>query len=130
MHTQRTTHLLRRVIGLAAVPALVLTAAACGDDDEGSAGSFCEQAEALENRMDEIEDPTTEEFSAALDEIRKLDPPAEIRDDWNTMISALDGFEDIDFENPSPEDLAAFDAEGMQEASDNVDRYMDEECGL
>ena len=132
MPITRSPHVLRRVLGLTAVPALLLTAAACGDDDDSAGGSFCDQARSVEERFDEIQDPTTEEFGAALDAIRDMDPPAEIADDWNTMVSALDVFNDIDLENPDPNALAEFEAEAaeMEAASERVSTYMQEECGF
>jgi hypothetical protein len=131
MYTTRSTPLLRRMVGLAAVPALLLTVAACGDDDDSAGGgSFCDQARALEDRFQDIDDPTSDEFSSALDAIGDMDPPAEIADDWDTMVGALDSLRDIDLENPDPDALAEFDSESMQEASDRVDTYMEEECGI
>ena len=121
--------LARRIVGLAAVPALLLAFAACSDDDSAG-GDFCDQARSLDSAFDDIDDPSSAEFSEALDQIRSMDPPAEIADDWNEMVSALDGFEDIDLENPDPDALAELDTEGMQEATDNVDTYMSEECGI
>jgi len=128
MHTSRPT-LARRVLGLAAVPALMVGFAACGDDDSAG-GGFCDQAESLNETFDEIDDPTSEQFGDALDRIRAMDPPEEIADDWNQLVTALDGLEDIDLENPDPDALAALDTEEMQQASDRVDEYMSEECGI
>ena len=93
-------------------------------------GDFCDQADSLNDTFDSIDDPTSDQFSEALDRIRSMDPPAEIADDWEQLVSALDGLEDIDLENPDPEALAGFDTEAMQEASDRVDAYMSEECGI
>jgi hypothetical protein len=116
---------------MAAVPALLLGFAACGDDDDSAGGGgFCDQADSLNQTFDEVDDPTSAEFSEALDRIRAMDPPAEIADDWDQLVSALDAFEDIDLENPDPEALAAFDSEEMQQASDRIDEYMSEECGI
>jgi hypothetical protein len=130
MNPSRPT-LARRVVGLAAVPALLVGLAACGDDDDDSAGgSFCDQAESLNETFDSIDDPTSDQFSEALDRIRSMDPPEEIADDWNQLVTALDGLEDIDLENPDPEALADFDTDAMQEASDRVDEYMADECGI
>jgi hypothetical protein len=133
MLTTRSPHLLRRLAGLLAVPALLLTAAACGDDDDSAGGgSFCDQARSLEAQFEDIDDPTSEEFSAALDAIRDMDPPAEIAEDWETMVSALDVFNDIDIENPDPSVLEEFEAEAanMEAASERVGTYMEEECGF
>jgi hypothetical protein len=132
MTTSRPT-LARRVLGVAAVPALLVGLAACGDDDDDSAsggGDFCDQAESLNETFEQIDDPTSEQFSEALDRIRSMDPPEAIADDWNRLVEALEGFEDIDLENPDPEALATFDSEEIQAAGERVDEYMAEECGI
>ena len=131
MTTSRPT-LALRVLGVAAVPALLVGLAACGDDDDSASdgGDFCDQAESLNETFEQIDDPTSEQFTEALDRIRSMDPPEAIADDWNRLVDALEGFEDIDLENPDPEALAAFDNEEIQAAGDRVDEYMAEECGL
>jgi hypothetical protein len=133
MTTSRPT-LARRVIGLAAVPALLVGLAACGDDDDdtasgGGGGDFCDQTDALNETMEGIDEPTSEQFGEALDRLRSIDPPEAIADDWNQVIGALDGIEDIDLENPDPEALAALENEDLQAASDRIDEYMAAECG-
>ncbi len=134
MHTTRSTHLLRRMVGLAAVPALLLTAAACGDDDDSAGGGggdgaeFCEQARTLDERFADVSDPTGDEFGAAIQAFTELDPPAAIAEDWETMVASLQAFEDIDFSDPEALDESNFaDAEA---ASDRVTTYMEEECGI
>jgi hypothetical protein len=136
MTTSRPT-LARRTLGLAVVPALLVALAACGDDDDsdgasggGASGDFCDQAESLNETFDEVEDPTSEQFADALDRIRSMDPPEEIADDWNQLVSALEGIEDIDLENPDPEALAALETEEVEAAGDRVDEYLSEECGI
>jgi hypothetical protein len=131
MTTSRPT-LARRVVGLAAVPALLVGLAACGDDDDSASGGgdFCDQAESLNESFEQVDDTTNEQFAEALDRIRSMDPPEAIADDWNRLVEGLEGLEDIDPENPDPEALAAFDSEEMQAAGDRVDEYMSEECGI
>jgi hypothetical protein len=117
---------LRRVAGLATAPALLLALAACGDDDgggSGASGDFCEEAEALDQRFDDSE--AGEDFQEVVDELQRLDPPAEIEDDWDELLSA---FENFDPEDPSS--LENVDTERIDEASQNIDEYMQEECGI
>jgi hypothetical protein len=130
MHTTRSTYLLRRMVGLAAVPALLLTAAACGDDDDSAGGgaSFCDAANDMNDRFDTIDDPTSDEFGEALDAIRSLDPPAEIAEDWETMVGAFENLSDVDLEDP--EALANLDIGELEAASERVSTYMEEECGI
>jgi hypothetical protein len=118
---------LRRVAGLATAPALLLALAACGDDDDGGSGAsgdFCEEAEALDQRFDDAE-AGEEEIQEFVDELQRLDPPAEIEEDWNELVSA---FENFDPEDPSS--LENVDTERIDEASQNIDEYMQEECGI
>jgi hypothetical protein len=118
---------LRRVAGLAAAPALLLALAACGDDNDaasGSGGDFCEQAEALDQRFDDSEAGEAD-IQDVVDELRRLDPPAAIEDDWNELLTA---FENFDPEDPSS--LDDIDTERVDEASQNIDEYMKEECGI
>jgi hypothetical protein len=138
MTTSRPT-LARRALGLVAVPALLVGLAACGDDDDSggdsasgdsASGDFCDQAESLNESFEQIDDPTSEQFADALDRIRSMDPPEEIADDWNQLVSALEGIEDIDLENPDPEALAALETEEMEAAGERVDEYLSEECGI
>jgi hypothetical protein len=129
MTTSRPT-LARRVLGLVAVPALLVGLAACGDDDDSAGSDFCDQTDALNETMEGIDEPTSEQFGEALDRLRSIDPPEAIADDWNQVIQALEGIEDIDLENPDPEALAALENENVQAASDRVDEYMAEECGI
>ena len=118
----------RRTLGLATIPALLLGLAACGDDDEDSAsGDFCEQAEAREETMDSISEPTNEQRDDAMEAFRAMDPPAEIEDEWTTVMSALDAFT---ADNPDPAAMAELMTDEMQAAGDRVDEYLTEECGL
>jgi hypothetical protein len=125
MHTTRSTYLLRRLVGLAAVPTLLLTAAACGDDDDsaGSSGSFCEKAKQLDEQFADSESSDSTDMNAALAAFSELDPPAEIADEWAMMLGTIEGGEAFD---PTDADaMAEFEA-----ASEKVNTYMEEECGI
>src|SRR5690606_22612812 len=111
MPITRSTRLLRRTVALAFAPALVLTAAACGDDGGGSSEAFCDGANALNERFGTIEDP--EAFGEALEASRQLDPPDEIADDWNAWLEAFGRIEDVDPDDP--EALAALDFSDVEE---------------
>lgn len=135
MHTTRSTHLLRRMVGFAAVPVLLVTATACGGDDDDSAdggggdsSSFCDDVRALEDEFGDANDSDAETFDAAMQAFSQLDPPAELAEDWELMMSSLDLMSDIDIENPESIDQDAMAEAG--EAADRVNTYMEEECGV
>jgi hypothetical protein len=127
MQTIRSTHLPRRVVGLAAVSALILTAAACGGDDDNAAGdgsnSFCEDAKALDERFTDSDDISGDDMTAALEAVTDLEPPAEIAEEWDTMLGSLQGSPDLDPSDPET-------VEEVQAASEKVGTYMEEECGI
>jgi hypothetical protein len=128
MPTTRSTHLMRRVLGLAAVPVLMLSAAACGGDDDDSAdggdggggdsSSFCDDVRALEDTFGDPNSADQETFAEAMEAFTQLDPPAAIAEDWELMVGALEG-------TPAEGDIADVEA-----ASDRVDTYMADECGI
>ena len=76
-HPTRPIPLLRRALGLVAVPALLLTAA-CSDGDDGGddAASFCDRFRELDERYSGLDDPTDEDFTDAISELAALAPRA------------------------------------------------------
>jgi hypothetical protein len=130
MHTTRTTHRLRRMLGLAAVPALVFAMAACGDDDEssgesgsgggGDSSSFCEDARALQESAADVDSSDVDAVGDAMTAMQNLDPPAEIAEDWELLFNP--GELSIGENGELPEDYEA--------ASERVTAYMEDECGL
>ena len=113
MHTTRSTHLLRRMLGLAAVPALVFAMAACGDDDEssGGSGSFCEDAREIEEASENTDTEDLDAMGDAIAAMRSLDPPAEIAEDWNLMFESFEQISDL-----SVEEMANIDEDSFAEA--------------
>jgi hypothetical protein len=132
MPTTRPTRLARRALGLALVPALALAVAACGDDGDetGTAASFCEQAGELTERIGELEDPSSEEFGEAISDLRDIEPPEEIADDWDRAIEAFEAIAGLDNEDIDEDVLAQFDDPEFAAAGDRVDEYLAEECGV
>jgi hypothetical protein len=125
MPTARPSHPPGRTARLARAPALALAAVAavaCSGGD--GAGSFCEQAGALAERMAGIDDPTTGEYAAAVAQMRETEPPEGIADDWRTITGYYEALADPAGGTPSPTDAAT------REAGDAVDRYLAEECGI
>ena len=135
MHTTPTTHLMRRMLGLAAVPALVFAMAACGGDDDesgsgggGDSSSFCEEARALDEAASNADAEDLDAMGDAIAAMRSLDPPAEIAEDWELMFESFEQVSDL-----SVEDMENLDEDAFAEAeaaSDRVTAYMEEECGI
>lgn len=134
--------------------ALAAGLAACGDDGDGgvlsSSGdkeAFCRLASSDEmEAFDDLEDfdPTQADDMAQLD--RALDQltdsaPPEIEDDVRVVAEGLrelvEVLSDIDMDDPDAlaelseraEELEGMQAE-MERATENVDRYLEEECGI
>ena len=154
--------------GLSVAAAVVLLTACGGSDGEDSASSessastssaaessaaesggasdseFCTEAADLQERISSTftgqSDPNTlpTVLSAAADQIRELEPPAELAADWTTF---GDGIEQVaaaasavDFNDPNAvagfqQEIAGLQA-GFGEAFTNVDTYLSEECGI
>lgn len=137
----------------------------CGDDDpaatgaddasissgdrsvgSGSAGAFCDEADALQERFRSFEDgtdATPELFQEVSDAFEELsgEAPAEISDDMATVASALASFAELfaELDPDDPESLAILEEEAerlaeetdrLAEAGENVETYFSEECGI
>jgi hypothetical protein len=152
------TELRNRIAGRAAVAsaAAALLLAGCGGgggygsdaaatpaaDSSAPSGSsdFCSQAADIDDRVDAAvadlgDDPSLPDaFRKLTEELRDIEAPAAIAADWETMAGGLermaDAFADVDFTDPST--LDALDAaEGdLSAASDRVDTYLHDECGI
>ena len=140
--------------------AVLLSLTACGgDDDAGSAASpstaaeatqsapasggsdFCTQAAGIDQRveaaMSDLEgaDPSVSDaFTRIAEELRAMDPPAQISADWDAMAAGLDRMAEAfaDFDITDPDSLTALEqAEGdLSTASGNVETYLRDECGI
>jgi len=123
----------RTLIGLAAAGALLV--AGCGGDDDdsgttaggdGGTSEFCEEFLAYDQQFSENDDASEDEVIAA---IRSLDPPEEIRQDFDTLLEGLDELSSIDTSDPEAsaemqEQMAQYTA-----ASQNIQQFVDRECG-
>jgi hypothetical protein len=117
----------------AASPAAESSTASGGSD-------FCTQAADIDDRVDSAvddlgDDPSLPDaFRKLTEELRAIEPPAAIADEWESMANGLermaDAFADVDFSDPST--LGALDtAEGdLTTAGDRVDTYLQDECGI
>jgi hypothetical protein len=124
--TTMSSTLARRAAWLAAASALLLGPAACGDDDDG-AGAFCDQARDIDEQMTDLdlESANIADIASAMAEI---EPPAEIADDWNTMVEGFERLADVDLSDPEAFGEAEFSE--AEAASDRVTTYLEVECGI
>ena len=147
----------RAAVAVVAAGAAVLLAGCGGTDPDASADAtpatpaagtaassggsdFCDQAAGIDDRVDaavsDVGDDSSipDAFRQLTAELRAIQPPAAIADDWDTMAAGLermtDALADIDVTDPSS--LEALDAaEGdLSTASDHVDAYLRDECGI
>lgn len=147
---------MRRRAVILLVPVLVL-GAGCGDDDDVSAsGGFCDRARLLDRQMTNLEEqfgsedvPSGEAFEETADAIGGLaeGAPTAIRGDLETLEEGVreiaEIFGDIDLSDPAalsdPENMDQLEqmSERMQaldadigDASERVETYLSDECGL
>ncbi|MDG2112807.1 MAG: hypothetical protein P8N02_09365 [Actinomycetota bacterium] len=135
---------------LAALMALMMLAAACGDSDGGGAASeanWCDFATALDDAPDpfdsaEVGDTDAikdgfDTFTALLDDAQKAAPSA-IKDDVKTLAEAFEAFEgvlsDADYNildiDETDERLALLTSSDVEAAGERVEAYNETECGL
>ena len=142
-----------------AVAGVVLLLAGCGggDSQPGAAATtaattaaetpapsgdadFCDKAAGLDDRVDEAvsnlgNDPSiVDAFRQLTTELRAIEAPPSIAADWEAMAGGLermaDAFADVDVTDLSTLD-ALDDAEGdLSAASDRVQTYLRDECGI
>ena len=161
---RRTLSLCRS--GLAAAAAVVLLTACGGSDGDTNASAsstasstssasettentapqadseFCTEAAAIQERVQaSLVDPNTTDlgaiFTQAAGEIRAIEPPADIADDWGQFAAGIEEFaaiSQIDFEDPNA--YAQWQAQAGEiqteygAAFGSVQTYLATECGL
>ncbi|WP_448628623.1 hypothetical protein [Geodermatophilus sp. URMC 64] len=107
----------------------------------GGEGDFCTQAAGIDDRveaaMSELDDgeaSVSDAFRRLGEELRAIDAPEEIAADWDAMQQGLDRMADAlaEADLTDPDSLGALeDAEGdLSTASDNVESYLRDECGI
>jgi hypothetical protein len=120
------------------------------DDSGGNDGDFCSEIAAAGEELQDIsEDPDLTDPETALgateetlETLRSIDPPAEIADDWNLVVSYIeavaDSLRDLDATDPAGmvQQLEELGAELEQqfadfdEAGTRIDQYLRDECGI
>lgn len=147
----RRHHALLAVAALAATPLL----AACGDDEGskgGATGDFCTMARAFNAANDESTDiffgePSKDEVKKVFEDLEKQigamvnAAPSEIKADAQVVQAGLKGMVDamksIDYDmtklftDPTlAEKLEVLDTPEFEKASNNVDNYLQNTCGI
>jgi hypothetical protein len=150
--------------GLAVTAAAVLLTACggSGDDEASSSASssettsasessadaadsqFCTEAAAIQERVgstfNDQSDPTglPQALTQAAEEVRQVEPPAEIASDWAALADGIDqiaaAIASLDFNDPNAaatfEQQVAPLQQELAGASANVSSYLQDECGL
>jgi hypothetical protein len=151
--------------GVSATAAVLLLTACGGSDDEGGTASettaattssapaettsaapeadseFCTEAadfgQSISSSFSGTEDPAEAEaqIRQAAEQIRGIEPPAEIADDWTALADGFERLADTVGGATSPNDPEAAaklqqELQGLQEAGTNVQTYLQEECGI
>lgn len=107
---------------------------------DSGAARFCDRAAGLDDRVDEAlsdlgsDSSVPDAFQQLTEELRAIEAPAPIADDWETMAGGLeqmaDALADVDITDPATLD-ALDDAEArLSTAADRVDTYLRDECGI
>jgi len=155
MNVTRTAHRCLTVCrtSVAGAAAVVLLAACGGDGGSSTAnadssaaetdtasGEFCDRAGDIDERVNEVlsqlDDGSSvpEAIHATADELRAIEAPAAISDDWTALVDGLDQIADAlaDLDLTDGESVAALEDIGnrLDTASTNVENYLDEECGI
>ena len=124
----------------------VLAVAGCSDSDNdtggddastadsgsesggGSVEDFCTEFNALNEQFSDAE--AAEDDAAVLDALRSLDPPDEIRDDFELIVEATEAFNEVDREDTDAiaDIRAEFEDRGAVEASGNVETFLSDNC--
>ncbi|MGY1608974.1 MULTISPECIES: hypothetical protein [unclassified Geodermatophilus] len=146
--------------GVVTLLGVVLLAACSGDEGSGDGGGsaadtpatdspaedsaagddFCAQAADLDQRVEDAlaeaegDASVPEVFRRLGDEMRAMSAPEAIADDWEAMQAGLDRMADAmaDLDLTDQDSVAALEdaGSGLDTASENVDTYLREECGI
>lgn len=100
-----------------------------GSESGGSVEDFCTEFNALNEQFSDAE--AAEDDAAVLDALRSLDPPDEIRDDFELIVEATEAFSEVDPEDTDALDdiQTEFEDRGAVEASGNVETFITDNCG-
>jgi hypothetical protein len=104
------------------------TADSGSESGGGSVEEFCTEFNALNEQFSDAE--AAEDDDAVLDALRSLDPPDEIRDDFELIVEATEAFSEVDPEDTDALDdiQTEFEDRGAVEASGKVETFITDNC--
>lgn len=138
-----TTYKNRKSLVAASGAALLAATLLAGCSSGGDVEAFCEDAGAIVDGsfLDDVdmenEDDIAAVYDTALERVDEVDPPSDIKDDWETTTEAmhtyLEGMAELDMESDTYADdmmklTEGMDEDAITEASDNVEKYVNENC--
>jgi hypothetical protein len=118
----------------------VVVAGCSGDDDGGGGGGggaddgqaapsgFCEGAQEVSDLIAEA--AGAQDVAAIVGQMEQIDPPEDISDDWETMVDIFNTVAQAGTETSGEIPDAPVDQEQAVAASDNVNSYIQDECGF
>lgn len=119
----------RALIPIVIVGALCVGTVGCSSSsDSSSGGAFCDKAKSAD--LENIDDDSPE-FVDALKDLEKSAPSA-IKDDMKLLTDALVKIQDLDTSDPEAmlDALEDFDQDKLEKASENIQAYLKDECGI
>lgn len=131
-------HTTRHAVISSLVLALVLLG--CGDSDDGAddgddadgngaAVAFCEDLDALEDEFaGETALPSDEQLGQVVEQLRQLDPPSEIADDFQELLDAYDVLAQVELGDPEAIAELEDQLEGFEAAGQRIDTWAEENC--
>ena len=159
---RRTLTVCRNGLAVTAAAVLLTACGGSGDDEASSSGSgettssasessadaadseFCTEAAAIQERVGSTFNDQSDlaslpqALTQAAQEVREVDPPAEIASDWSALADGIDqiaaAIGSVDFNDPNAaatfEQQVAPLQQELAGASANVSSYLQDECGL
>ena len=135
---------MRRVVGLMIV-AVLATGTACGGGSSNSTSSFCKKAKELNSdkslsNLGNSQDPKQiqsdlDKATKAVDDLKGR-APAAIKTDMNKVADGIHQFAaeikrvNGDFSKIDPAKIDALNSQDFQTASDNIDKFAKDKCGI
>ena len=124
---------------IAGAAAAALVIAACGGGSgSGSVEDFCSEYKQVEEELAQLDDSDPDAVDALFDHIDDLDPPDEIKDEFQTMTefnrTVYLASQDVDLDDPEAaaqlQEQFTEQAEDLDEVSNKVNDYLSENCDV